>query len=38
VILRHLAETEPLLRSTATLEIDATEPRSQIAQQLEDLT
>ncbi len=38
LILRHLAEVEPLLRATATMEIDATTPLPQVVQQLEDLT
>jgi AAA domain len=38
LILRHLAEVEPLLRATATIEIDATAPLSQVVRQLEDLT
>ena len=37
LILRHLAEVEPRLRATATTEIDASAPLSQIVQQLEDL-
>jgi dephospho-CoA kinase len=37
LILRHLAEVEPLLRATATIEIDATAPLSQVARQLENL-
>jgi hypothetical protein len=37
LILRHLAEVEPRLRATATIEIDATAPISQVVQQLEDL-
>jgi shikimate kinase len=38
LILRHLAEVEPLLRATATIEIDATAPLSQVARQLENLS
>lgn len=37
-VLRHLATVEPLLRATATVEIDATAPIEQVVQQLEDLT
>lgn len=37
LILRYLAEVEPRLRATATIEIDASAPLSQIVQQLEDL-
>ncbi|MGO9079187.1 MAG: AAA family ATPase [Streptosporangiaceae bacterium] len=37
LILRHLAEVEPLLRATATAEIDASAPASQVAGHLEDL-
>jgi len=37
LILRHLAEVEPLLRATATIEVDATAPLSQVARQLENL-
>ena len=37
-ILQYLAEVEPLLRATATTEIDATAPLSQVVRQLEDLT
>jgi shikimate kinase len=36
-ILLYLAEIEPLLRATATIEIDATAPLSQVVRQLEDL-
>jgi hypothetical protein len=35
---RHLAEVEPLLRATATIEIDASAPLSQIVRHLENLT
>jgi hypothetical protein len=35
---RYLTEVEPVLRATATVEIDATAPLSQVAQQLENLT
>jgi dephospho-CoA kinase len=38
LILQHLAEVEPRLRATATIEIDASAPISQVVQQLEDLT
>jgi dephospho-CoA kinase len=38
LILRHLAEVEPLLRATATIEIDATAPLAQVARQLENLS
>jgi dephospho-CoA kinase len=37
LILRHLAEVEPQLRATATIEIDASAPLSKVVQQLEDL-
>jgi len=37
-ILQYLTEVEPLLRATATIEIDATAPLSQVVQQLENLT
>jgi shikimate kinase len=37
-ILRDLCEVEPLLRATATIEIDATAPISQVARHLENLT
>jgi shikimate kinase len=37
-ILRDLAEVEPLLRATATIEIDATAPLSQVVRHLENLT
>jgi dephospho-CoA kinase len=37
LILQHLAEVEPRLRATATIEIDASAPISQVVQQLEDL-
>ena len=36
-ILLHLAEVEPLLRASATIEIDASAPVVQVVQQLEDL-
>jgi RNase adaptor protein for sRNA GlmZ degradation len=36
-ILRYLAEVEPLLRASATAEIDATAPLQDVVQQLEDL-
>ena len=38
LILRDLAEVEPLLRATATTEIDATAPLSQVVRHLENLT
>lgn len=37
LILRHLAEVEPLLRATATAELDATEPLEELADRLEQL-
>ena len=37
-ILRDLAEVEPLLRATATIEIDAAAPLSRVVRLLEDLT
>lgn len=37
-ILDHLATVEPLLRATATAEIDAAAPIEQVADQLEELT
>ncbi len=37
LILRHLAEVEPLLRATATVEIDAAVPLSRVVRRLEDL-
>lgn len=36
-VLHHLATVEPLLRATATIEIDATAPIERIVQQLEEL-
>jgi dephospho-CoA kinase len=36
-ILEHLAAVEPLLRATATAEIDATAPIEQVVDQLEEL-
>src|SRR5271165_1385797 len=38
LILRDLAEVEPLLRATATIEIDATAQLSQVVRHLENLT
>jgi dephospho-CoA kinase len=38
LILYHLAEVEPRLRATATIEIDANQPPSRVVDQLEDLT
>ena len=37
-ILDHLATVEPLLRATATVEIDATAPIEQVVDRLEELT
>jgi shikimate kinase len=37
LVLRHLAEVEPLLRTTATTEIDATAPLGSVVAQLEAL-
>ena len=37
-IMRDLTEIEPLLRATATTEIDASAPLSQVVRQLENLT
>ena len=37
-ILQYLTKVEPLLRATATIEIDATAPLSQVVRQLENLT
>ena len=37
-IMRDLAEVEPLLRTTATIEIDASAPLSQVVRHLENLT
>jgi hypothetical protein len=37
LILQHLAEVEPLLRASATIEIDASAPIPAVVQQLEDL-
>ncbi|HEV3309829.1 MAG TPA: AAA family ATPase [Chloroflexota bacterium] len=37
MILKYLAVVEPLLRATATVEIDASAPISRVVQQLEDL-
>jgi RNase adaptor protein for sRNA GlmZ degradation len=36
-VLRHLATVEPLLRASASAEIDATAPVERVVQQLEDL-
>ncbi|MFD4955154.1 MULTISPECIES: hypothetical protein [unclassified Streptomyces] len=36
-ILHHLTTVEPLLRATATVEIDATAPIERVVQQLEEL-
>jgi dephospho-CoA kinase len=35
LVLRHLAEVEPLLRATATAELDAVAPLEQVADELE---
>jgi hypothetical protein len=37
LILRYLAEVEPRLRATATIEIDASTPISEVVEQLEAL-
>jgi len=37
LILRYLDEVEPRLRATATIEIDAAAPISEVVRQLEDL-
>jgi shikimate kinase len=37
LILRHLAEVEPLLRRTCTHEIDATQPLTRVVERLADL-
>jgi len=37
LVLRHLAEVEPLLRRSCTLEIDATQPLTSIVEQLTEL-
>lgn len=37
LILRHLAEVEPLLRATATSEIDASLPLAEVVWQIENL-
>jgi hypothetical protein len=37
-IMQDLAEVEPLLRATATIEIDATAPLSQVVRHLENLS
>jgi dephospho-CoA kinase len=37
LILRHVAEVEPLLRATATVEIDASAPIARVVEQLEAL-
>jgi len=37
-VLRHLTTVEPLLRATATVEIDATAPIERVVQQLEELS
>lgn len=38
LILAHLADVEPLLRATATIEIDTTAPLSEVVRRLEGLT
>jgi dephospho-CoA kinase len=38
LVLRHLAEVEPLLRRTCTHEIDATRPLASVVDQLADLS
>jgi dephospho-CoA kinase len=38
LILKDIAEVEPLLRATASIEIDATAPLSQVVRQLENLS
>ena len=38
LILKHVADVEPLLRATATVEVDASVPLSQVVLQLEALT
>ena len=37
MILRHVAEVEPLLRGSATIEIDASAPLEDVVRQLEEL-
>jgi hypothetical protein len=37
LVLRHLAEVEPLLRGTCTHEIDATQPIDAVVQQLVEI-
>jgi dephospho-CoA kinase len=37
LVLRHLAEVEPLLRATASAELDATEPLDSLADRLEQI-
>jgi shikimate kinase len=37
LVLAHLAEVQPRLRATATIEVDASAPLAQVVQQLEDL-
>ena len=37
MILRHVAEVEPLLRASATIEIDASAPLEDVVSQLEQL-
>jgi len=38
MILRHVAEVEPLLRASATIEIDASAPLEDVVSQLEQLS
>jgi dephospho-CoA kinase len=38
LVLHHLATIEPLLRATATVEIDASAPIDEVVRQLEELT
>lgn len=37
MILRYLAEVEPRLRATATIEIDASAPLTEVVRRLEEL-
>jgi hypothetical protein len=37
LILRHIAEVEPLLRATATIEIDASAPLDEVVDKLDQL-
>lgn len=38
LILKYVAEVEPLLRTNATVEINASQPLAAVVQQLEDLS